>query len=102
MKQANLILSLKIFENTVPEFFSHTEIHFAIYDKYVEGVIIEDSIVSIVWDDEGGEEVYGIYGEESLLTDVNVEHSIDDKLAILTFEFKFAEELDVSTMMIKL
>ena len=95
-------IKLKIFENTSPEFFSHAEIHFGIHDKFVEGVIVEDSVVSIVWDDGDGEEIYGINGDEEFLRNVNIKHAIEDGFVILNFEFTFTKELGVSTMMVEL
>ena len=49
-------IMLKIYDNTSPEYITHAEIHFGIHDEYIQGVIVEDSVVSIVWDDEGGQE----------------------------------------------
>ena len=95
-------IELKIFENSAPELFSHAEIHFGIYDKFVEGILVEDSVVSIVWDDEGGQEVYGIYGDETSLEDVVIKHVIDEGLAIVNFEFTFTKEFETSTMMVEL
>ena len=95
-------IQLKIYENTSPEYFSHAEIHFGIHDKYIEGVIVEDSVVSIAWDDEDGEETYAIYGDDNSLSDVNIIHDIDGGLAILDFEFTITKEFEVSTMMIEL
>ena len=36
---------LKMLENTSPEFLSHVEIHFGVYEKVIQGVLVEDSII---------------------------------------------------------
>ena len=95
------IISLKIYENTSPEYLSHVEIHFNPHDRIVGGVIIEEPIVSIVWDDTGGEILYGIYGDEEMITDISIEQRIEDGLALVTFKFEFLKSLDTSTLMIK-
>ena len=95
-------IELKIFENVSPESLTHAEIHFGVYDKFIEGVIVEDHVVAIAWDDQDGEEIYGIYGDEESLHDVNITHVIEDAFAILDFEFTFAKEFEVSTMKVEL
>ena len=92
-------ITLKIYENTSPEFLIHAELHFNMYDKFVQGIKVEESTVSIVWDDTGGDEVYGVYGEESLIKNVSINQQIEEGLAIITFEFEFAAAMDTSTLM---
>ena len=96
------IISLKIYENTSPEYLSHVEIHFNPHDKVVGGVSIEEPIVSIVWDDTGGEVIQGVYGNEEMITDISIEQEIENSLAIVTFEFEFTQPLDTSTLMVKI
>ena len=93
---------LKIYENTSPEFLSHIELHFNTYDKVLEGTTIEESSVSIVWDDTGGDEVYGVYGDESMIKNVDIHHEIQDNLAFVTFEFEWVGTMQKSTLMTKI
>ena len=93
-------IMLKMFENTSPEFLSHVEIHFGVYEKVIQGVLVEESISSIVWDDTGGDEVYGVYGDEDMFKNIEINHKIEDTLTILTFEIEPAKILEESTLMI--
>ena len=90
---------LKIYENSTPEFLSHAELHFKVYDKFVEGIKLEDSTVSIVWDDTDGDVVYGVYGEENIIKNISIEQYFEEDLAVLTFEFEFTTDMDISTLM---
>ena len=97
--QTNTIV-LKMLENTSPEFLSHVEIHFGVYEKVIEGILVEESISSIVWDDTGGDEVYGIYGDEDMFKNIEIKHKIEEPLTILTFEIEPTKILEESTLMI--
>ena len=97
--QTNTII-LKMLENTSPEFLSHVEIHFGVYEKVIEGILVEESISSIVWDDSGGDEVYGVYGDEDMFKNIEITHKIEEPLTILTFEIEPAKILEESTLMI--
>lgn len=93
-------VSLKIYENTVPEFLSHVELHFNTYDKVIQGVTLEDSTVSIVWDDTGGDVVYAVNGDENMIQNLRIDQQIKDELALVTFEFEFTKPIDTSTLMV--
>ena len=93
-------ISVKIYENSGPEFLNHAELHFNIYEEILEGITVENSIVSIVWDNSNGE-VYAVYGEEHMVKDVSIKKEIQDEFIIINFEFKFTEKMKTSTMMIK-
>ena len=95
------MISLKIYEDTSPEYLSHVELHFNTHDRVTGGVTVEDPTVSIVWDDTGGEVLYGVYGDEEMITNVSIDQTIEDNLALVAFEFEFTKPLDVSTLMIK-
>ena len=95
-------ISIKAYENTSPEFFGHAEIHFNLQDKVIEGVTVEDSQVSIVWDDIGGDAVYGVDGEEGLIKNVNVFHEIQNELVFIAFQFEFTEDLETFDLMTKI
>ena len=99
--EKNKIL-LKIYENSSPEFLSHVELHFEMKDKVIEGVIVEESTVSIIWDDKGGDIVQAVYGKEEMLEDVSIDYEIENNLAIISIEFIFVESLDASTLMINI
>ena len=95
-------IELKIFENVSPEALTHAEIHFGIHDKFIEGIIVEDHIVAIVWDDQEGVEVYGIYGDEESIHNVHIDHIIESPFVLLDFEFTFTKVFEVSTMKVEL
>jgi len=55
------VISLKIYENISPEYLSHVEIHFNLHDIVVGGATIEEPVVSIVWDDTGGDITWSLW-----------------------------------------
>lgn len=97
----NNTIALKIYENTSPDFLSHVELHFDVNEKVMEGITVEKSTTSIVWDDTGNDEIYGIYGEE-IFKNIRIDQKIDDNLILVVFEFEAVKVLDESTLMIKI
>lgn len=94
-------ISLKAYENSGPQFVSHVELHFNIQEKRLQGVMVEESEVAITWDNTDGE-VYGVYGDENKIKNISINRTIQEELAVITFEFEFTEKMEQSTMMVKI
>jgi len=43
-------ITIKVYENSGPQYFQHLELHIAVIDKLVSAILIEDSLASIAWD----------------------------------------------------
>ena len=90
---------LQIFENQGPQNVIHAELHFATYEKLISGVWVEQSVASLVWHNDYGDEVIGIYDDENILENITINAKNEDGFKIISFEFEPTVTLDKSTLM---
>ena len=93
------VVTLKIFENQGAQNIIHAELHFAPYEKFIDGVWIEESTAHLVWHDEYGEESIGVYDEQNILQNVKITTENQDGFKIIIFEFEPTKILDNNTIM---
>ena len=90
---------LKIFEDQGVDYVTHAELHFAPYDKVINGILVEHSIAHFVWHNEYGDKTIGIYDDDKIFQDVVIDAKNTDGFKIITFEFKPMMIMDQTTLM---
>ncbi len=92
-------VSLKIFDNEGPTTVTHVELHIAPYEEFVSSTFVEKSLATLVWDGKAGDEVIGVYDDESFLQNVSIEAIVEDNFKIIVFEFTPVADLEKSSLL---
>jgi len=90
---------LKIFEDQGMDSVAHAELHFGPYDKMISGILVEHSMVHLVWHNEYGDEIIGIYDDDEIFQNIVITANNTDGLKIITFEFEPTTVMDKTTFM---
>jgi len=98
-KDEKTIILLKIFEDQGVNSVAHAELHFGPYEKVINGILVEHSIAHLVWHNEYGDEIIGIYDDEKILQKVRIDAKNTEEFKIISFEFEPTVIMDKTTLM---
>ncbi len=90
---------LKVFEDQGVGSVAHAELHFGPYEKVINGIFVEHSMAHLVWHNEYGDEIIGIYDDDEIFQNVVITANDTDGLKIITFEFEPTTVMDEITLM---
>ncbi|MDH3766503.1 MAG: hypothetical protein OER82_11950 [Nitrosopumilus sp.] len=90
---------LKIFEDQGMDSVAYAELHFGPYDKMISGILVEHSMAHLMWHNEYGDEIIGIYDDDEIFQNVVITANNLDRLKIITFEFEPTTVMDKTTFM---
>jgi len=94
-------ITFKLYENSGPQYFQHLELHIAVINKVINGIVIEDSLANIAWNvDFEGTETTLTKDPTNILQNVEVKKEIKDVLTIITIEFEMTQPMETSTIMV--
>ncbi len=90
---------LKVFEDQGVDSVAHAELHFGPYEKVINGIFVEHSMAHLVWHNEYGDEIIGIYDNDEIFQNVAITANDTNGLKIITFEFEPTVVIDKTTLM---
>ncbi len=90
---------LKVFEDQGVDSVTHAELHFGLYEKIINGISVEHSMAHLVWHNEYGDEIIGIYDNDEIFQNVAITANDTNGLKIITFEFEPTVVIDKTTLM---